>query len=96
MEKVNIATLKDKLSHYLRAVRNGTRILVTDHGVPVARLVPLQDGGEESLAERIASLHEAGEIGHYCLEPRFAKAKPLKLSGDLASRLIREDRDARL
>ncbi|MBI4237320.1 MAG: type II toxin-antitoxin system prevent-host-death family antitoxin [Deltaproteobacteria bacterium] len=96
MEKVNVATLKNKLSHYLRVVRNGARIVVTDHGVPVARLVPLQAMGEESPAERMAGLHEAGEVGHYCLEPQFAKAKPLALNGDLASRLIREDRDARL
>lgn len=36
-----VRELRDHLSHYLDAVRNGREVSVTDHGKAVARLVPL-------------------------------------------------------
>jgi prevent-host-death family protein len=41
MTTVGTKELKNKLSHYLRLVRAGARILVTDHGRPVAELGPV-------------------------------------------------------
>ena len=43
MESVNIATLKAKLSHYLRAVRRGETVDILDHNTPVAKLVPCEE-----------------------------------------------------
>lgn len=42
-EKVNIATLKAQLARFLRMVRAGTEIVVTDHRESVARIVPYED-----------------------------------------------------
>lgn len=97
MNEINIAKLKNRLSHYVRAVREGARFVVTDHGRPVAWLVPLGDATAESPAEQLAALQAAGEVGHHCLTPHFSRVRPLRLRGhNLASRLIREDRDDRL
>jgi prevent-host-death family protein len=45
MITANVATLKQKLSHYLRLVEAGDQVVVTSHRRPVARLVP--ETGEE-------------------------------------------------
>jgi prevent-host-death family protein len=39
-----VAQLKAKLSSYLCRVKSGEEILVTERGVPVARLVPVRGG----------------------------------------------------
>jgi prevent-host-death family protein len=40
MPKVNVATLKAELSHYLRAAENGEQIMVVSHGREIAKIVP--------------------------------------------------------
>ena len=40
MTTVNVATLKEKLSHYLGLVKRGEEIVVTSHRHPVARILP--------------------------------------------------------
>lgn len=41
MSSVGVRELRDGLSRHLAAVREGHTITVTDHGRPVARLVPI-------------------------------------------------------
>jgi prevent-host-death family protein len=40
MRTVNIGTLKNQLSAYLRYVRNGEEVIVRDRNRPVARILP--------------------------------------------------------
>ena len=40
MKVVSVATLKQKLSEYLRFVEQGHEVMVTSHRRPVARMVP--------------------------------------------------------
>jgi prevent-host-death family protein len=40
MERVSVADLKSRLSHYLREVRAGRSFVVTSRDIPVATLVP--------------------------------------------------------
>ena len=40
MITVNVATLKEKLSHYLRLVKEGGEVMVTSHRHRVARILP--------------------------------------------------------
>jgi len=40
MTTVNVATLKEKLSHYLGLVQKGEEVIVTSHRHPVARITP--------------------------------------------------------
>lgn len=42
MKSVNIGTLKNELSAYLRYVRNGEEVIVRDRDVPVARIIPFR------------------------------------------------------
>jgi prevent-host-death family protein len=42
MRQAGITELKARLSEYLDPVKAGCEILITDRGVPVARLVPLE------------------------------------------------------
>ena len=53
---VGVRDLKARLSEYLRRVRSGQTIVITDHGQVVARILP----AEQSLEERLRSLQEAG------------------------------------
>jgi len=55
---VGIRELKAKLSECVRDVKSGATIVVTEHGKPVARLVPEGD----SLDERLDALKSAGAI----------------------------------
>ena len=44
----SVANLKARLSEYLRLVKAGREIVVTERGVPVARLLPLDDPERKS------------------------------------------------
>lgn len=44
MTTVSISRLKAQLSEFVKLVRSGQEVLVTDRGLPVARLVPLDTG----------------------------------------------------
>ncbi|MFJ4046776.1 type II toxin-antitoxin system Phd/YefM family antitoxin [Microbacterium sp. NPDC089987] len=60
MEQVGIRQLKANLSAYVNTARNGDRVVITDRGVAVAEIVPiegndlLQDLIDEGLATRPA------------------------------------------
>lgn len=54
MKKARIAELKDRLSHYLRLVRQGQSVLVYDRERLVARIEPVRDPasvGDDHLAQ---------------------------------------------
>jgi prevent-host-death family protein len=53
---VGVRDLKTRLSAYLRLVKQGESITVTEHGRPVGRLVPLA----QSVRERLTDLADAG------------------------------------
>jgi antitoxin (DNA-binding transcriptional repressor) of toxin-antitoxin stability system len=47
MKSVGVRELKNRLSEYLREVRAGERVLVTDRGEVIAELAPPGQGGRE-------------------------------------------------
>lgn len=47
MTEVGIRELKNNLSRYIAEVKDGAELTVTEHGRPVARLVPI--GGERTV-----------------------------------------------
>lgn len=55
MQVVGVREIRQNLSVFLRRVREGEAFTVTDHGTPVALLVPVPAGGDDPLAELIAS-----------------------------------------
>jgi prevent-host-death family protein len=64
MRAAGIREIKNKLSEYLRLVRDGETILVTDRGVVVAQLAPPPPAGAPALAEdaALARLAAAGKL----------------------------------
>ena len=60
MTTVNIAELKNRLSHYLRQVREGNEILIRDRNRPVAKIIPLPESTD--LAAEELALAAAGKL----------------------------------
>lgn len=86
---VGVRELKASLGKYLRTVRGGTTLIVTDRGEPIAELRPLQDG----LDQKLARLRAAGVIGGG--SGRLRPFKPLQIPGVSLSDAVLEDREDR-
>jgi len=56
--RVGVRDLKARLSKYLRQVRQGQTVIITDHGRPVGRLSPV----DQPLNERLKALQDAGLV----------------------------------
>lgn len=61
MKKARISELKDRLSHYLRFVREGHSVLIYDRDRPIARLEPVGDA--RSLVRRSTHHGRPGDLG---------------------------------
>ena len=77
MKSVGVKQLKSRLSEYLRLVRGGETVLVTDRDEVVAELRPTrkQPGIADSLDEILDSLAERGEVTRATLPKRRWKWK---------------------
>jgi prevent-host-death family protein len=60
MTKTSISEAKNQLSALIKRVQKGEPILITDRGVPVAKLVPVQIG--EGVPDRILALAQQGLV----------------------------------
>lgn len=87
--EAGIRELKAHLSRYLRRVRSGEAITITDRGTPVARIVPVSEPSEE----KMKALQQAGIISWSGkrLAPRDPVGKVLKEDQTVSDLLI-EDR----
>lgn len=92
MHRVGTKELKARLSHYLRLVRAGARVVVTDRGNAIAELHPVAEHASRESAER-AWVSAAAE-GRATLPTEAPRApRPRRLRGDAGlSDAIREDR----
>jgi len=81
MTDVRIADLKSRLSEHLRRVRRGASITVLDRDIPVARLVPYDDG---SLLVIRRPLPAAPRLRDVRLPP------PLRIGRDVVELLLEE------
>jgi prevent-host-death family protein len=55
---VGVRDLKTRLSEYLRQVKAGQTIVITEHGQPVGRIIP----AARSLDDRLQAMAQAGLI----------------------------------
>lgn len=62
MKTASVSETKAKLSALLDRVKAGETITITDRGVPVAQLVPLNGADEVDWDARLASLERRGLI----------------------------------
>lgn len=86
---VGIRELKAHLSRYLKRVREGRSVLVTDHGRPIGRIVPVS----ESLESRLKAMSRVGGIAWSGKKPAStAPAARLRGKRTMADLLV-EDRE---
>lgn len=86
-DRVGVRDLKASLSAYLRRVAAGESVVVTDHGRPVARLVP------PDVPERLAQLIREGRLnwtGRH-LAPPLTRPK-LRGGGTTLADIVLRDR----
>jgi prevent-host-death family protein len=100
MKSVGVKQLKARLSEYIRLVRTGETVLITDRDEVVAELRPAQRQRPAGLSieERLQALAEAGELTRPSL-PKGDwtwKVKGLALPPGTAARLLDEVRGDRL
>jgi prevent-host-death family protein len=82
---VGVRDLRDNLSRHLAEVREGHTITVTDHGKPVARIVP---AGQPTALERLIA---EGRVTPATAPRRRRLPQPIQTSG-IVSDLIDDQR----
>jgi prevent-host-death family protein len=89
--KVGIRELRLNLSRYVARAKNGTEVVVTERGQPVARLVQIGDDEDDAVFDRLV---REGIITPALRPKRKTLPPPVKLEGDgpLVSEMVLEDR----
>ena len=87
---VGIRELKAQLSGYLKDVKNGTTVVITERGRPVGRIIPAQEPPAEKMQHHIRS----GDIAWSGrrLPPGRPVAK-LRRGRKTIARIVSESRD---
>lgn len=88
MQQAGIRELKNRLSHYVRKVREGAVVEVTERGRPVAYLVPSR---QEAIRKELEPLIKAGLVSWSGGKP-VGLANPVRVTGKPLSEMILEDR----
>lgn len=85
---VGIRELKNHLSKYLRRVKKGEVIIITEHGQPVGQILPIQD----DVKGRLLDLAAAGVIEWNGQPLLDYLPQAVNRSDKLMSDLVAEDR----
>lgn len=90
MKVVGVKELKARLSEYLRMVRAGETVLVTDRDEVVAELAPARRGGivREDMEAALEALAEAGELTRAAALPAGWRWAPKGLGLEPGSALL--------
>lgn len=88
MSTVGVRELRDHLSEYLRRVREGERLVITDRGKAVGELGPAEVSGSIERARQLARQGVARWSGG---KPKGLARAP-RPKGGLVSDAVREDR----
>lgn len=88
---VAVRDLKNSLSEYLRRVKAGERLVVTERGRPVAELSPVATA-RLTPEQRLERMVEAGEVRRG-RGGQLSDAPALRMRGRPVSETLLEDRD---
>ncbi len=91
--RVPVTALKASLSRYLRKVKAGEEVIVTERDRPIAKIVPLS--GRESFDERLERLEREGRIrlGTGTLSADFWNLPRVEDPNALLRRALEEERE---
>ena len=96
MATASISEAKAKLSALLDRVKAGETVTITDRGVPVAQIVPLNGGSDVDWDARLERLERQGVIRRpkKKLPPGWRGSRPLpKFEGSVLEALLEERRE---
>ncbi|MFO8048873.1 MAG: type II toxin-antitoxin system prevent-host-death family antitoxin [Desulfosudaceae bacterium] len=91
METAGIKDIKNNLSRYLKQVKSGEEVIITERGRPIARIIREHPAGT-SLHLALAPLIEQGVVTMPTLGPAKTTMTPLRAPGKPASEMVLEDR----
>lgn len=92
-QRVGSRELKTRLGTYLRKVRRGATLVVTDRGEPVAELCPVAHGVAPEDAG-LAKLEALGAVTR-STQARLVSLRPVRSKGRPASQAVIEGREDR-
>ncbi len=87
--RVGTRELKNKLSEYMRRVKAGQVITVTERGKPIGQIIPVK----ASTQERLQSVVNAGVAEWNGQKPKSYKPKAVNQAARQVSDLVTEDRE---
>jgi prevent-host-death family protein len=92
MKTVGSREFKNRMGRYMKAVRQGQSLLLTERGKPVAKVVPPdpEPDSELTLMDVLKRLEAEGKI-RLAKHP-LSKFRPISSRGKSASEMIIEDR----
>jgi prevent-host-death family protein len=88
MITVGVRELKNNLSHYLRDVKRGRPITITERGQSVAILIPAENQSDAQLARELSRKGIGSWKGG---KPKGAR-RPVTVKGKPISRIVLEER----
>lgn len=88
MITVGIKELKNRLSHYLREIKKGGKIVITEREKVIAAIVPVERADEDS---RLLSLVKEGFAIWKGGKP-VGSRHPVKITGKTVSEIVIEER----
>ena len=90
----SVVELKARLSEHLRQVKSGHELIVTERGIPVARMLPLDDSARRSTRRLRLTRSGALKPGRGKLPPALKKAPDgPPTGGAVVDALLSERRD---
>ena len=95
IKTVGVKELKNKLSAYLRDVRQGTRVLVADRDTVIAALQEPGDLFAASIDPTLAGWIEQGTVSLPAAPKEPLPVSPIQLPDGAAGRLLDDLRDER-
>jgi prevent-host-death family protein len=87
--KVGTRELKSKLSEYMRRVKGGETILVTERGKPIGQIIPVK----LTIQEKLQTVVDAGLAEWNGKKVKPGKPVAINRSAKQISDLVMEDRD---
>jgi prevent-host-death family protein len=92
METVGLREANLHFATYIKKVRGGAEIILTDRGTPVAVIKPLT-AATSTLEEKLAELQDAGMI--HCAAKPFSLPQPVTCTGGMIADTVADMRRER-
>ncbi len=90
--QVGIREAKIHLSKYLKMVKQGNEVILTDRGQPIGKIVPIQTQ-ELPIPARLKKLEEKGLLEALPGNYKKKAPSPIHVPDNIAQTILREDRE---